>query len=252
MPGFILTLLAVPFPARSVLMNPLRGEAGPYLGTMGVWASAGTYLPDTTYAWSIRIGGLLELFRTSGLSLSIYGANELVAGPESKIRFQPLALYWEEGAVLSWGLKGNAAQIGFTHRCKHDLDRDERTLIFSSVHAGAIWRPFHARVHRYVIWLDDPTDRITGLVWSWETGMKLRPEWSWGPYLNADLKLDGYRWAAYADARAEAGLFVKGAGATLCFFVEYERMHDPGIYREIDEPGIFQVGLRATDGRVIF
>jgi hypothetical protein len=250
--GIILILPCLPFPGRSVTMNPLRGGAGPYLGAMGAWASAGTYLPDTTYAWSIRIGGLLEVFRIGGTSLSIYGSNELVASPNSRIRFQPLALYWEEGAILSWRLRGTAAQVGFTHRCKHDIDRDERTLIFSSVHAGVIWNCFQTRLHRYVIWLDDPTGRITGLSWSWEAGIKLRPAWSVGPYLDAGIKLDGYRQGTYSDARAESGLFVKGKGATLCFFAEYERMHESGIYREVDEPGIFQIGLRATDGRVIF
>ncbi len=249
--GLILALLAVPFPARSVLMNPLGDTGGAYLGNMGAWASAGTYLPDTTYAWSIRIGGLLELFRIRGTSLSIYGANELVASPHSDIRFQPLALYWEEGAFVSWGLMGASAQLGFTHRCKHDLDRDERTLIFSSVHAGIIRKPFHARVHRYVLWLDDPTDRITSLTWSLETGLRLMPSWNWGPYLDADLKLDGYRWATYADARAETGFFIRGKGGTLMLFLEYERLHDPGIYRHVDDPVIFQIGLRVADGRII-
>ncbi len=252
MNGMILALLAVPFPARSILMNPLGDTGGSYLGAMGAWASAGTYLPDTTYAWSIRIGGLLEIFRIRGISLSIYGANELVASPHSDIRFQPLALYWEEGAFCSWSTRGLVAQIGFTHRCKHDMDRDERTLIFSSVHAGLLREPFHARLHRYVLWLDDPTDRITGLVWSWEAGIRLRPPWSWGPYLDANLKLDCYRSATYSDARAEAGFFVKGEGATLMFFLEYERLHDPGIYRPVDDPVIFQVGLRATGGRIIY
>lgn len=252
MAGLILALLAIPFPARSVVMNPLGDTGGPYLGAMGAWASAGAYLPDTTYAWSIRIGGLLELFRINGISLSIYGANELVAGPQSDIRFQPLALYWEEGAFCSWGTRGLVAQLGFTHRCKHDLDRDERTLIFSSVHAGIIREPFYTRLHRYVLWLDDPTDRITGLAWSWETGMNLRPDWNWGPYLDAGIKLDGYGYGVYSDQRAEAGVFVKGTGSTLCFFVEYEHTHDPGIYRPVDDPIIFQVGIRATNGRIIY
>lgn len=252
MTGSILALLAVPFPARSVLMDPLGDTGGAYLGNMEAWASAGTYLPDTTYAWSIRIGGLLELFRMRNISLSIYGTNELVASPHSDIRFQPLALYWEEGAFASWGIKSLTAQAGFTHRCKHDLDRDERTLIFSSVHAGIIRKPFHTRIHRYVLWLDDPTGRITSLAWSLEAGIRLRPPWNRGPYLDAELKLDGYPWATYADARAEAGLFLRGKGGTLMFFFEYERLHDPAIYRQVDNPVIFQIGLRATDGRIIY
>ncbi|MGB9589876.1 MAG: hypothetical protein ACPL68_03230, partial [Candidatus Hydrothermia bacterium] len=154
--------------------------------------------------------------------------------------------------LLSWGIKGLVAQLGFTHRCKHDLDRDERTLIFSSVHTGIIWEPFHTRLHRYVLWLDDPTERITGLAWSWETGARLRPDWNWGPYLDAGIKLDGYPWATYADTRAEAGLYAMGKGAALMFFIEYERLHDPGIYRPVDDPVIFQIGLRTTDGRIMY
>ncbi|MEO0191764.1 MAG: hypothetical protein ABIM46_03150 [candidate division WOR-3 bacterium] len=252
MNGIMLGLLSVPFPARSVILNPAVDTSGTYLGGIGAWASYGGYLPDTTYAWSVRIGGLLDILRVRDITLCIYGANELVAGPESKIRFQPLALYWEEGALLSRGGRGYIAQVGFTHRCKHDIDRDERTLIFSSVHAGVIRKPFYTRAHKYVLWLDDPTGRITGLTWSWETGIRLRASWGWGPYLCADVKLDGYPWATYADTRAETGVFVTGAGATLMLFLEYERLHDPGIYRPVDDPVVFQIGLRATDGRRIF
>ncbi len=240
----MILLLCFPFPSRGVVLYPEPLPGAEPLGRAGVWASFGGYAPDSTYAWSVRLGGWLELYRfRDGTSLSIWTSNELVASPHSPIRFQPLALFWEEGLLLSKG----PWQAGFTHRCKHDVDRKERVLIYSSAYLGAAGQWGAARLHRYLILLDEPTGRANSLQWSLEAQGKARlPQ---GFYTSGGVKLDFFSEGVFADWRAETG-WELGNEPRMAVFAEAELLHDPGIYREMGSWKIFQVGLRAVDGLV--
>jgi hypothetical protein len=75
------------------------------------------------HSWSLKIGGMLELYRHSArTSLVATVGHELTANPFNSIGFNPRGVVWEEnlrlvrrGAWLEWF-------GGAFHRCRHEVD----------------------------------------------------------------------------------------------------------------------------------
>lgn len=144
---------------RGQVTNPLWDQRDPVpegawrgLHMLGGWFAFGPYLAgDDDHAWHHEIGGFLELVRTPRTSLFVTTQIEFIADPHNEINFNPRAIFWEEGLVLTRRLSGFDLQVGYYHRCKHDIDNlelgTERSLIYGSLRGRAIVPLSEARPH---------------------------------------------------------------------------------------------------------
>jgi len=135
-------------------LNPLadlsdRAEGTSWMHSSSGWAEFGAYrlARDGEHAWVQRLGAYLEMFRINDdASLAVIGNIEFIANPHNNIRFNPRAIFWEEGFLFTGRSGKNFWQIGYFHRCKHDVDNlllgSERSLIFGSLQ-GKYLIPFH-------------------------------------------------------------------------------------------------------------
>lgn len=141
------------YPDRFVTLNPLadrseQAQGTSWMHTSGGWAEFGAYrlARDGEHAWIQRLGAYLEMFRINDdASLTVVGNIEFIANPDNNIRFNPRAVFWEEGFVYTQRSGKNYWQVGYFHRCKHDVDNlllgTERSLIFGSLQ-GKYLLPF--------------------------------------------------------------------------------------------------------------
>ena len=121
------------------------------LPSSGFWGEFGAYrlVRDNEHAWNWKVGGFVELFRVGNdLSVAFISHIEFVANPHNNIRFNPRAVLWEEGFLLTKRAGRKFWQVGYFHRCKHDIDNIfprtcngsgcERSLIYGSVQGKLI------------------------------------------------------------------------------------------------------------------
>ncbi|MBI2620041.1 MAG: hypothetical protein HYW57_08170 [Ignavibacteriales bacterium] len=161
------------YPDRHMTLNPLADQSVPARGgtswmhSSGGWAEFGAYrlVRDQEHAWIQRLGGYLEMFRIDDeASLTVVGNIEFIANPHNNIRFNPRAVFWEEGFVYTSRAGKNYWQIGYFHRCKHDVDNlllgTERSLIFGSLQ-GKYLLPFVMQGGRTEGLLSFRTDLLT-------------------------------------------------------------------------------------------
>lgn len=96
-----------------------------YLTKMQAWGEFGPYRiqRDNDHAWSVKIGGFVELLRLrNDQSLAFLSSIDLIADPHNEMRFNPRAVFWEEGFLYTIRTSGFDYQIGYYQRCKHDID----------------------------------------------------------------------------------------------------------------------------------
>lgn len=150
---FSLTVSAQRFPDRFYVFNPLFNEEAnvnegktSLLNSIGGWGEFGAYriLRDNEHAWYQKLGAFVEFFRTrDNESFSVLSNIEFVANPDNDIRFKPRSIFWEEGFVYSRKADSFFWQVGYYHRCKHDIDNylygKERALIFGSLQSKVIF-----------------------------------------------------------------------------------------------------------------
>jgi len=136
------------FPDRFMTINPLAdqrhetAEGINWMHSSGGWGEFGAYrlVRDQEHAWVQRLGAYIEMFRIDNdASLAFIGNIEFIANPHNNIRFNPRAIFWEEGFFFTGRSAEHYWQVGYFHRCKHDIDNfllgKERTLIFGSLQA---------------------------------------------------------------------------------------------------------------------
>lgn len=134
------------FVDRSVTFNPLPGRISAsttgtsWMHSTGGWGEFGAYrgIRDRQHAWIQRLGGYVELARFGDdASLAFTSSIEFIADPHNDIRFNPRAILWDEGILFTSRAGEHFWQIGYFHRCKHDIDNlligSERSLIFGSI-----------------------------------------------------------------------------------------------------------------------
>ncbi len=141
----ITSLYGQRFPDRWFTMNPLmlqteENTGWSWMHSNAGWSEFGGYriIREHEHAWIQRLGGYIELFRISETtSLALLGNIEFIANADNDIRFNPRAIFWEEGFLFTQKTGNSFWQIGYMHRCKHDVDNlnlgRERSLIFGSV-----------------------------------------------------------------------------------------------------------------------
>ncbi|HWP81275.1 MAG TPA: hypothetical protein VNN76_01325 [Bacteroidota bacterium] len=141
-------------PERWFSLNPLgsnnsEGSDGVSLmHSVSSWGGFGGYriTRDNEHAWLQQLGGYIELVRIgNNESLVFTSSIEFIANPHNDIRFNPRATFWEEGFLYTRSVGESAWQVGYYHRCKHDVDNlllgKERSLIFGSL-LGKYLLPF--------------------------------------------------------------------------------------------------------------
>lgn len=150
---FSSTANAQRFPDRFYVFNPLfnsaeNAEEGKtsLINSIGGWGEFGAYRiqRDTEHAWYQKLGAFIEFFRTGDYeSFSFMSNIEFIANPDNDIRFKPRSIFWEEGFLYSRKSDSFFLQVGYFHRCKHDIDNflsgKERALIFGSLQGKIIF-----------------------------------------------------------------------------------------------------------------
>ncbi|MCX7930596.1 MAG: hypothetical protein N2663_07750 [Chlorobi bacterium] len=140
------------FTDRTIVINPLldttaacpSGQWNWMASSIG-WGEFGSYLEgDAEHAWIQRLGAAIELVRIgSHTSVAFTSDIEFIANPDNNIRFNPRAVFWQEGFLVTFRNSNGYWQIGYYHRCKHDVDNltigRERALIYGSVLAKYLW-----------------------------------------------------------------------------------------------------------------
>jgi hypothetical protein len=131
---------------REIIINPIFTDLPDvqdgellWMSSVTGWGSFGHYTSgDREHEWYQKMGISLELFRRGNhAGLSFVSNIEFIANDRNNIRFNPRALIWEEGFVYSRRFRKSFLQIGYFHRCKHDVENlsegYERSLIFGGL-----------------------------------------------------------------------------------------------------------------------
>ncbi len=131
---------------REIIINPLFEEVPSiqdgetrWMSSVFGWGSFGNYAKgDYEHEWYQKLGMLIELYRLGNdASLSFGSHIEFIANDRNILGFNPRALIWEEGFLFTKRVNQSFWQIGYFHRCKHDVDNlidgHERSLIFGGL-----------------------------------------------------------------------------------------------------------------------
>lgn len=281
-------------PVRHIHLNPMAEplrnaeESRIYwFNAYSGWASFGKYVfrDDREHAWFQSLGGYLELFRIEESSNLVFLAHaEIISNDANDIRFNPRAIFWEEGFLFTKSFGRSYAQAGYFHRCKHDLDNyhlgQERTLIYGSLQANYLVHIAKCKTGaaRLLIQNDIYTirqdhrlpklfqsangnfKRLLGSVGFNSDYHSKRPEHFFGYYAKIHSRLtflggrNGFisRFGRIAEARMDFGL---AAGALLGYRqivrlgIFYEKISDAGIHVKPRKAGLIGVGLTAVQSK---
>ncbi|MEN8194489.1 MAG: hypothetical protein ABFS12_16840 [Bacteroidota bacterium] len=131
---------------REIIINPLftelqsqQDESLRWMPSISAWGGFGYYaVGDNQHAWDQKLGVLIEIFRLGENSDLFFVSHiEFIANDNNDIRFNPSALIWEEGFMYTHRFNQSFLQIGYFHRCKHDVDNlsagYERSMIFGGL-----------------------------------------------------------------------------------------------------------------------
>lgn len=81
---------------------------------------------DDEWAWDVKIGGVLELYRWSRrTSVVAFAGHELTANPFNSIGFNPRGAQWEESVSLVRRTAPLDWHVGVFHRCRHEIDNSQ-------------------------------------------------------------------------------------------------------------------------------
>ena len=122
---------------RNIIINPLI--KGNKKIDLNVWGEFGFYRikTDDDHSWLQKLGIVVDFYKTENFSFSGISSIEFIADPHNDIRFNPRAIFWDEGFFITQKLNSSFLQVGYYHRCKHDVDnlswKKERTLIYGSI-----------------------------------------------------------------------------------------------------------------------
>lgn len=122
---------------RNIIVNPLFSKDKGI--DIGVWGEFGFYRikTDNDHSWLQKLGIVIDFHKTENFSFSGSSSIEFIADPHNDIRFNPRAIFWDEGFFITQKFDNSFLQVGYYHRCKHDVDnlswRKERTLIYGSI-----------------------------------------------------------------------------------------------------------------------
>lgn len=134
------------YPDRFIIYNPFKHNIDTTITSKAKWmnsltgrASFGkyTWIRDSRHAWYQDLTGFIEVLQKGNTSITFQTGIEFIADPNNDIRFNPTAIFWEEGLLFTQKLSNSFFQVGYYHRCKHDIDNLDtgygRVLIYGSI-----------------------------------------------------------------------------------------------------------------------
>jgi hypothetical protein len=269
---------------RGMILNPLanpavelREDESAWFPQVGGWASFGSYglHGDDNHQWYQHLGGYFEVYRRGSRSgVAFTGQIEFIADANNDINFSPRAIFWEEGLLYTRRFSKFFIQLGYYHRCKHEIDNlrfgEERTTVFGSA-LGRVVLPvslFSAgdallafQYDHYTITWEKRTPALyEGIQPNWEelvNSFKLNGALKRESIGQANFYADGYVMSTVLKEdflmngmiRAEIGKQT-GAGEVR-FGIHLERLGDSGIPVQPRSVTLLGIGLRImTPGAV--
>lgn len=122
---------------RNLILNPLNSKESPI--DFNAFGEFGMYRiqRDNSHSWLQKLGIVIDFYKTTDFAFSGVSSIEFISDPHNDIRFNPRAIFWDEGFFITKRISKNFFQLGYFHRCKHDIDNFftgyERTLIYGSI-----------------------------------------------------------------------------------------------------------------------
>ncbi len=285
-------------PQRFVTMSPLftgvadapRGQTTWAPSSAG-WGEFGAYriARDPDHAWLQRLGGMVEFVRWGDVSSIFFVGNiEFIADHRNNIGFNPRAIFWEEGFVYAWLDDRLLWEVGYYHRCKHDVENlhtgEQRSLIYGSVQIRRMAPLYEQSEDRLGYWSvtgdiytlrqDDRRpgtslgDRLSmnrllsSVSASVRAQERLRETPFWF-YISAFIGVSAYgtedsfvgRFRSLAAATVNGGLSsgisVKG-GTEIRFGLSYEYLSDSGVPSNPREAHLVSLSISILDPSVMF
>ncbi len=268
---------------RSLIINPLLDERlhlpdGEVRGfhSFGGWAGFGhfAYSSDDHHLWYQDLGGYVELWRNGrSQSLLLTGQIQFIADPHNDINFNPRAIFWEEGLLYTVRMNPGYLQLGFLHRCKHDIDNmdrgEERSLIFSSVTVRyqqplSVFRDndliLMGAYDNYLITYDRRDPRaLEEHPPDWndlQNEFTLQAHWmenpyGSGPFVDSRINIISLDSGLYINRGFSAGWNLHRSGGEFRVQVSYEYLHDSGIPAIPEGVHLLGIGIRANSAFVI-
>ena len=264
--------------ARSLIVNPLLDDRNHLpdievraFNSFGGWAGFGNipHSSDDHHLWYQDLGGYAELWRQgNSSSMLLTGQIQFIADPHNDINFNPRAIFWEEGLLYTTRIDPGFLQLGFMHRCKHDIDNldigKERSLIFSSMilryqQQASLLRDDDLMImlgfEQYVITWDRRAPRDledTGPNWNdlQNTGT-LHMHWQQdpqveSPFAETRLQLINMEDRIRLNRSASIGWRFPRSGGEFRIMLTYEYLHDSGIPAIPEETHMLKLGIRAN------
>ncbi len=262
---------------RGMTLNPLEnpavdlqeGESG-WFPQVGGWASFGSYAlqGDDNHQWYQHLGGYFEIYRRENrTSVAVTGQIEFIANADNEINFSPRAIFWEEGLLYTRRMNRFYLQLGYYHRCKHDIDNlrfgEERTSVFGSA-LGRVVLPLSLSSdgdgllafqydHYTITWEKRTPALYEGISPDWENlinSFRLNAAWQTGLNDRTNLYFDGYTMSSFlkdgflmsGKIRAEVGS--RTDAGEVRFGVHLERLGDSGISVHPRAVTLLGIGIR--------
>ncbi len=125
-------------------VSTAKDSGSAFMRSLEVWGEAGQYVAarDDNHRWNVTLGGAAELYGDGKWSAFFETNMHLVVDPNNNLSFNPRAFIWEEGLFAGYTHDIHRIYIGYSHRCKHDVDNYEllqttgrvesRSLIYGS------------------------------------------------------------------------------------------------------------------------
>ncbi len=246
---------------RGWILNPMESVAyqhedqeRSWFTQIGGWGSFGSYAlrGDRDHHWYQQLAAFAEIYRHGNeWSVAITSQIEFIANDDNDVNFSPRAIFWEEGVLVTRRQNNVYIQLGYYHRCKHDIDNlrigEERTSVFGSAMAAIIVpvniressrATFAVRYDHYTItWEKRTPADFWGAGPNWEdlvSSFTLNADWA-TQNRTVNLHLNGYTMGTILSnetlingmLRAEIGR--KTAAGDLRFGIHTEFLGDSGI-----------------------
>jgi hypothetical protein len=218
---------------RNMILNPLAhkiDESGTqFLPLIGGWGEIDKYwkiADDGEHNFNTRIGVAAEAVRIGDdYDFTVSSDVELVANGQGALTFNPRAFFWQEAFMFGAAMADSFLQLGYVHRCKHDVDnievqdttgeRRELVLIYDSVFARWISGRFaltsssavplaaqiYLRADIFVLTVDDrsiekPQKNVTNLRNGFTAGLNCTMFHIWGMLIQSRFRYSAYTFAS--------------------------------------------------------
>ncbi|MCS7244890.1 MAG: hypothetical protein N2504_00980 [candidate division WOR-3 bacterium] len=239
--NLLYSLLSFPFPERDIIVSKTNNIGFlPYFRVYGSF-SFYPFRNSKDHAWNIRLGGDVVLFSNSSSNFGFFVNMEFISDPYSPIYFHPRAIYFSEGFYYIY----NNLKISYIHRCKHDIDDFNRTLILSGPRFSYITENFEMFSDIYIFKFDETNRNIERLLLHdiiSSIGFINYGRFN-GIYYGANFKMDMFKKSIKFLYGLELGYSFKGKAGELKLFSNLENFYDTGMNEYTSSNLLFRISI---------